>query len=72
MGILDSFEKVVNTASRATGTAQRGANTISTAKNLADKAGKVLEKKCKECGSPLKSDIEKQKGICANCALKRM
>jgi len=42
------------------------------AKKTAEKANEAMQKKCKYCGQPLKTDAEKQKEMCANCALQRM
>ncbi|MFH1257037.1 MAG: hypothetical protein V1494_07155 [Candidatus Diapherotrites archaeon] len=72
MGLLESFEKIANTASRSANVVDRGIGSAESLKRNADKVGKVIAQKCKYCKAELKLDIEKKKGVCANCALQRM
>lgn len=76
MGLFDAIDKIsktVNKANQAMNTADNTVRTANRAKGYADKAGKFLEKKCNLCKvNPLKSDIEKQKGVCVTCAMARM
>ena len=73
LGLFDSLNKTVSGVNSAMNSAQQAARTAQRAKGMADKAGKMLEKKCRVCNQqPLKTDLEKQKGMCANCALKQM
>ena len=72
MGILESIEKTVNTVTRTTNVIDRGSAQAKKIKGMASSAKKALSKKCKICGAELKTDLEKQKGICSNCALKNM
>lgn len=76
MGLFDAIEKIgntVNKVNKATNTIENTAKTANKVKGMADHAGKFLEKKCKICKvNPLKSDIEKQKGVCVTCAMARM
>lgn len=76
MGIFDAIDKIsktVNQANKAMSTVDNTARTAQRAKGYADKAGQLLEKKCSICKTtPLKTDIEKQKGVCVNCAMARM
>ena len=72
MGILDSIEKTVNTVTRTTNVIGRGTSEAGKIRGMASSAKKALTKKCKICGSELKTDLEKKKGICANCALKNI
>ncbi|MDO8467686.1 MAG: hypothetical protein Q7S56_01920 [Nanoarchaeota archaeon] len=72
MGFLDSIEKTVNTVTRTTNVVDRGTAQAKKVKGMASSAAKALAKKCKICKAELKSDLEKQKGICSNCALKNM
>lgn len=75
MGILDGIEKILGTVDRTTSAADRGIRGAEKAKQISDKVGgavgKVLEKKCKYCQTPLKTDMEKKKEMCMNCALSR-
>lgn len=72
MGLLDGIEKVLNTANRATSAGESTIRIAGRAKGVADTVSKAVAKKCKECQQPLKTDLEKQKGLCMNCALKRV
>ncbi len=79
MGLLDGLNKTLNTVGKVSSTTNRvmseGANAKRTADNVgkvAGAVGKALAKKCKYCNSELKTDAEKQKGVCVNCALSRM
>lgn len=72
MGILDSIEKTVNTVTRTTNVIDRGTTQANKIKNMAKSAKTAMAKKCKMCGVELKTDLEKKKGICSNCALKSM
>ena len=72
MGILEGLEKIVSTASRIDTTVSRGAYEANRAKGAVDTVGKAMAKKCKFCKGELKTDAEKSKGVCANCALERM
>ncbi|MFH1586236.1 MAG: hypothetical protein ABID38_00080 [Candidatus Diapherotrites archaeon] len=71
MGLLDGFEKIVNTVSRSANVVNKGVGSAESLKRNADKVGKVIAPKCKFCKAELKNDIEKKKGMCANCALQR-
>lgn len=72
MGILDSINKMTSGVNRTTQTVNSVQSAARNAKNTATSVGKAFEKKCKICKSPLKTDMEKKKGICANCALSQM
>lgn len=76
MGLFDAFDKIsktVDKANRTMNTVDNTARTAQRAKGYADKAGQFLEAKCKICKkNPLKTDIEKQKGVCVSCAMARM
>ncbi len=76
MGLFDAVEKIANTVNkvdRTMNTADRTVNTAKRAQGYVDKAGKFIEAKCKICKkNPLKTDIEKQKGVCVSCAMARM
>ncbi len=72
MGLFDKINDTVRGVEDATYTANRGINATQNAKKTADTVGGALAKKCKYCNKPLQSDAEKNKGVCANCALERM
>lgn len=72
MGIFDSINKITGTMNKTSNTVSSAQSAVRNVKNTASSVGKAFEKKCKICKSPLKTDLEKQKGLCANCALKQM
>jgi len=72
MGILDGLNKTIGTVNRTSSTVRGGMDAAKGAKQTTQAVGKVFEKKCKFCGKPLQTDAEKQKGVCASCALSRM
>ncbi|MDO8538730.1 MAG: hypothetical protein Q7S21_07675 [archaeon] len=72
MGILDSFGKIIGTVDKATRTADKTMRTAEKVKDTAEKVGSALAKKCKHCGVPLKTDIEKKKEMCSKCAIERI
>ena len=76
MGLLDSLERTLNTVSRTTNAADNAISQAEKAKQISGKVGgalgKALEKKCRICKKPLKTELEKKKGICAECALSKM
>lgn len=72
MGILESVERTLGTASRTANAAENTISTAERAKRVTDKVGGALAQKCKFCQKPLATDMEKKKGICSACALARM
>lgn len=72
MGLFDKLTKTLGTVERVTSTTDRTINTAERVSNTAKRVGDALAKKCKYCNMPLKTDKEKEKGICSNCALERM
>ena len=71
MRILDAFGKALDTVSKVNRTTDTVFNEGERAKRNLDKVSSVLEKKCKVCKKSLKSDLEKKKEMCADCALKQ-
>ncbi len=79
MGLLDNLNKIVEKVDKVSHTADRSVNSVKRAQRaasgvgqMAGSAAKFLAKKCKYCKAELKTDAEKKKEICANCALERM
>jgi hypothetical protein len=79
MGILDQLNKTMDSVNTVTNTTNRAVYTAQSAKSAAESVkkgvqavGSVLEKKCKYCKGPLKTDIEKQKEVCVTCAMARI
>ncbi|MDO8428817.1 MAG: hypothetical protein Q7S92_06420 [Candidatus Diapherotrites archaeon] len=71
MGILDSLNKVLDRVDKTTGTADRTFRSADRANQMAKKVGDLVNPNCKYCKVELKTDPEKKKGICMNCALAR-
>lgn len=69
MGLFDDLNKMTSSVNKGVSSVRSAQNAAKGAKSLAEDAGKLLAAKCKKCQQPLKTDLEKKKGICANCAL---
>ena len=73
---LDTLSGILGKVNRANSMTHSTIDTVKGAKktviDVKKEVGDALKKKCKLCGAPLNTDLEKEKGICANCALKQL